>query len=366
MGQSHGAEEGGEDQPVRRVQRVVVLAARQGRRPTGGSGAPSVVGLSLGHRGIRREPERRPGPDLVHPGVQQQAAVVVVPSVHGAGRHGPQRFLEPDADGGLDGDLGVPAEGRRLVQGVGGARVAVPGEHQEDRRHEQRGQFQAVLEGLDEGDAAHAAGRHGQGDDDSDEHTAEPARCAGDQAQGEARALELGQQVEPADADDEHAGDAPGGPRLQSRVGEVGQRVRPGAAQRSGDEHEQHEVAGCVAHGEPEHLDALGGDEPGDAEEGGRRQVLAADGHGVEVRRNGTGGDVEVGGGAGDAQPRRADHQGRDDRRRHGHDAVRLVHPAAPARPGRCRWAWVTVRPFRRGPRCPVRCVRRVRRTSGR
>ena len=69
--------------------------------------------------------------------------------------------------------------------------------------------------------------------------------------------------------------------RLEPGLGEVGQRVGAGAAQRRGDEHEQHEVAGGVADREPEHVGAVGEDQPGDAEERRGGEVLAADRRGV-------------------------------------------------------------------------------------
>ena len=55
--------------------------------------------------------------------------------------------------GAEDGDL--------LVEADTGAPVTLPGEHQEDRGHQQRGQLQPVLEHLHEGDRAHAARRDG-------------------------------------------------------------------------------------------------------------------------------------------------------------------------------------------------------------
>src|SRR5690606_17704392 len=131
--------------------------------------------------------------------------------------------------------------------------------------------------------------------------------------QGEPGALQLGQQIQPADADHQHAGHPPDRLRGEPRLGEVGQRVGAGAAQRGGDEEQQHQIAGGVADRVPEHVRALDQDEPGDAQEGRGGEVLAADRGGVQPGADGAGGDVEVGGGAGYAQAEGAHEDGRQD-----------------------------------------------------
>lgn len=207
-----------------------------------------------------------------------------------------------------------------------GGAVAQPGSDQEEHRHQQRGELEPVLEGLDEGDAAHAARRDRAGDDDGDDEPADPFGRAGEDLQRQARPLELRQQVEPADADDEQAGQTPHPGRFEAGLGEVGERVRAGAAQRGGDEDQQHQVSGGVTDGVPQHVGALEQDEPGDAEEGGGGEVFAADGGGVEAGPHGAGGDVEVGGGAGDAQAEGADEHGGEDDDGDGGHRVGLVH----------------------------------------
>ena len=156
--------------------------------------------------------------------------------------------------------------------------------------------------------------------------TSEPAHGgrADRGAQRHAGALELRQQVEPADADDQHRAQLAHAARAQPGLGEVGQRVGARATQRSGDEHQQDEVAGGPADRVPEHLRAEGQQQAGDAEEGGGGEVLPADRAGVEPRPHGARGDEEVARRARDPQPPRADHQRRerdqDDRDDAGHD----------------------------------------------
>ena len=96
---------------------------------------------------------------------------------------------------------------------------------------------------------------------------ADPARGAGDRPQGQPGALELRQQVEPADPDHEQRGEPPHGARAEPDLGEVRQRVGARAAQRGGDQREQHEVAGRVPDRVPEDVDAEGQHQPGDPEE---------------------------------------------------------------------------------------------------
>ena len=162
--------------------------------------------------------------------------------------------------------------------------VAEPDEQQEDHREQQGGQLEPVLEGLHERDRPHAAGEHADEHHEGDDQAAEPGVEAGGQPQRQARALELGDQVEPADADDQHRRDRPDVPRPEPGLGEVGQRVGARAAQRGGDQDQQHEVAGGPADGVPEHLRAEGEHQAGDAEEGGGGEVLAADRRRVERR----------------------------------------------------------------------------------
>jgi hypothetical protein len=110
-----------------------------------------------------------------------------------------------EVEGGVDADHPLFAEGRRFLEGVAGGAVALPGEDEEEGGDEEGGEFEPVLEGLYEGDAAHAARGDGGDHDGRDDHPAEPLGRSGEHGQRQPGALELGQQVEPADADDEGA-----------------------------------------------------------------------------------------------------------------------------------------------------------------
>lgn len=324
MRQAHGAEERGEDQPVRGVQRAFRAALGAGRR----QGVVGAVPCD-GHLGTLGEGEAGAAVDAVRAGGEGDLRVLVCQAVDGAVHGDGERGGQAQVDGVVDAHHALFPELGGLVEGVAGGAVALPGDHQEQGGHQQGGQLQPVLERLDEGDAAHAAGGHDHRDDDGDDHRTEPVGRAGEHGEGESGALQLGQQVEPADADDEGAREPPYRVRGEPGLGEVGQRVGAGAAQRGGDEQQQHQIAGGVADRVPEHVRALDEDEARDAEEGGGGEVLAADGGRVEAGSYGAGGDVEVGGGAGYAQAEGADEDGRDGDERDGGDGVGGVHGGA-------------------------------------
>lgn len=253
-------------------------------------------------------------------------AAVAVDRAGGGDR---ERFGEAQVEGGVDAYGALGPQGGRFVEGTAGCAVALPGQDEEEGGDEEGGELEPVLEGLDEGDAAHAA--RGDDDDDHDRHDDPAERCGrpGEHGQREPRALELGQQVEPAHADDERPREPPHRLGGEAGLGEVGQGVGAGAAQRGGDEEQQQEVSGGVADRVPEHVGALGEHEPRDAEEGGGGEVLAADRCGVEAGADGAGGDVEVGGGAGDAQAEGADEDGGEHHQGDGGDGVGAVHGSA-------------------------------------
>ncbi|CAM5690368.1 hypothetical protein SVIOM74S_09475 [Streptomyces violarus] len=346
--QAHGAEERGEDQPVRGVQRAFLAAlGRCGRQVTAAAALRLGDGRSLG--------EREPGAafDAVRAGGQVEAGAGVRAAVHRAGHRDGEGPVQFQVDAVADADDALLAEGGRLVEGVAGGSVALPGEDQEQGGDQQGGEFQPVLEGLDEGDAAHAAGGDGGGHDDGDDHSAEPVGRPGQHRQGQSGALELGQQIQPAHADDEGTGQPPYGLGGEAGLGEVGKRVGAGAAQRGGDEEEQDQVAGGVADRVPEHVGALHQHEARYAQEGGGGEVLAADGGGVEAGADGAGGDVEVGGGAGDAQAEGAHEDRRDDDQGDGGDGVMGVHRSS------------TRRTKSRSLRSARRTYQRASRTSG-
>ena len=91
--------------------------------------------------------------------------------------------------------------------------------------------------------------------------------------------------------------------RAEPDLAEVGQGERARAAQRRGHEQQQRQVAGGEADRVPEHVDAVLEDQAGDAEEGRRGQVFAADRGRVPGRADRPGGDQEVRGGAGQRRP---------------------------------------------------------------
>ena len=112
----------------------------------------------------------------------------------------------------------------------------------------------------------------------------ERVRGAGHRGQGQPGALELRHQVQPTDEDHEGGGQDAEPTRAQPQLAEVGQGERPGAAQRRGHEEQQGQVAGGEPDRVPEHVHAVLEDQPRDAEEARRRQVLPADGGGVPRR----------------------------------------------------------------------------------
>jgi hypothetical protein len=221
--------------------------------------------------------------------------------------------------------------GRQVVRGI------VPGgDQQHQGRDADRAQLQPVLEALDEGDSLHSAHRDVAAHDHAKDHHAHPVRCAEHPLQRDARALHLRQQVEPADDEDQqgrHLAQATG-PQTADR--EVRDRVRAEAAQRRRHEQQQDQVTGGVAHRVPQRAHALRDDEPGDAEEGRGRQVLARDGGGVDRGRHLAGRDHEVVRRPGHPDAARADHDGQQrDERDRSDRGVRHRAAGRPDRPGR-------------------------------
>src|SRR5688500_17904645 len=104
--------------------------------------------------------------------------------------------------------------------------------------------FEPVLKGLDEGDAFHAAEGDVEGDDGADEDYARPIGKAGeDVGERDAGAFHLGHGVEKSDEKDEADGDFAEERRIESAFGEIGNGVSAEAAERSGDEEEEEEIA---------------------------------------------------------------------------------------------------------------------------
>ena len=142
---------------------------------------------------------------------------------------------------------GVGHAARRPAADGAGRPVGLPGQQQEEHRHGQRGELQPVLERLHERDRPHAAGSTLTTTTTATSSPPDPRRRAGDVLQRQAGALELRHQVEPADETTSTRAVRRTTRRLQPGLGEVGQRVGARAAQRRGDQHQQHQVAGGVA-----------------------------------------------------------------------------------------------------------------------
>ena len=218
------------------------------------------------------------------------------------------------------------ARGGHAGRGLAGAD---PEPEQQERRDADRGELEPVLHRLHEGDRAHAAGDHVGQDHDGDDEATDPGGRPGDGLQGQAGALELRQEVEPPDPEHQDRAEPADDRALQPGLGEVGQRVGAGPPQRGRHQNQEHEVADGVADREPQHVGAEGVDEAGDPQERGGREVLAADGGGVPAWRDGAAGDVEVAGGAGQAQPESADPQRHQADQGDRHHAVGRVHRRA-------------------------------------
>ncbi|GAA3243174.1 hypothetical protein GCM10020256_67680 [Streptomyces thermocoprophilus] len=110
-------------------------------------------------------------------------------AVHGAVDGDGEGAAESQVDGAVDADDALFAEPGGFVEGLPGGAVGLPGGDEEEGGDEQGGEFQPVLEGLDEGDAAHAAGGDGRGDDGGDDDPAEPVGRPGEHGQGQSGAL---------------------------------------------------------------------------------------------------------------------------------------------------------------------------------
>ena len=181
---------------------------------------------------------------------------------------------------------------------------AGPGEHKHDEqdRNGQRGQLQPVLEGLDEGDGPHppatTVSRRRRPPPPAPPTPAGPVVIR----IGQGGAVELRDDVEPADQHHHHAGDAPDRPGVQPGLGEIGNGVRAGTPQGGRHKEQQHQVAGGVADGEPQGVRPGEQDQPGDAEEARGGKVLPADRRRVPPGPHGPGRDVEVPGGARDPE----------------------------------------------------------------
>ena len=85
-----------------------------------------------------------------------------------------------------------------------GRPLVEPRGDEQQRGQRDRDELEPVLESLHDSDGAHAARGDGDADDHGNDDRAHPLRSAGERVQRDAGALELWQEVEPADEDDEH------------------------------------------------------------------------------------------------------------------------------------------------------------------
>src|SRR5690606_30130907 len=117
--------ERGEHQAVRGVERAFLAGLGPGRRE-------GVVGTlpGGGHLGALGEGEAGAGGDVVAARGEGDLAAPVAAAVDGAVHGDGERLVEPEGEAVLDPDGALLAEGRRLVEGVAGCSVALPGEDQ--------------------------------------------------------------------------------------------------------------------------------------------------------------------------------------------------------------------------------------------
>ena len=208
-------------------------------------------------------------------------------------------------------------ERRSLARGAG--RVAeqrgqvelVLGEHQQ--RHRQRAAHQQErLDDLYVRGALHAADRHvddHQGTDHDDGgdlggvgvHAEERGVRLDAEQQGDerARADHLGQQVEDRHGDGGDRRRGPDRPLPHPERQHVRHRVPAGVAQQFRHQQQRHQPGDQEADRVEEAVVAVERDDAGDAQEGRRRHVVAADRHAVLEAGEGPAAGVEVGGGLG-------------------------------------------------------------------
>jgi len=89
------------------------------------------------------------------------------------------------------------------------------------------GEFQAVLEGLHEGDPLHAPACDRRCNHQPQHHHADPARAAEGDLQRDTSALELGEEVEAADQENHHGRGLAQRRRVETALGEIGDGVGP-------------------------------------------------------------------------------------------------------------------------------------------
>ena len=224
--------------------------------------------------------------------------------------------------------VGEPGELDRLQRGR--AHGGSDRGDQPDRGPDEQHELEHELERLHVGGGAHPAERQGDRDRRARDDDADPVRRAAHHAQHLARRLELGHQVEGGDHEDDHRRERAQAAGAQAGLGEVrhGQRAR--AAHGRGDEREHRHVARGEPDRVPQRPDPVLHDEPGDAEERRRREVLPRHRRGVERGRDAPRRDEEVRGAAHRGDPAGADQQcDRDDEEDRGADH-RGFSPSSP------------------------------------
>ena len=286
---SHRAKEGGDDDGQHLIQRMRTAQAAAGTDPliTGAGGA----GDDRGGR-PRGERDRGACAQRVLAG-GGDPCVVHGPAVEGAADGNPVGHVHLDDDVGLDRDRGVLIYPRRQRATE---RRTIGDEQCQQRQGRDRdcGQFQPVLECLNERDGPHPAADYVGDDDRGNRHWPYPKGQSQKDVQRQTGTLVLGDEIEHADDDDEKHGRCAQPGRGEPEFGEVGHRVRAGTAQRRGDEHQQSEVAGGEADGVPQRVGAILGDQPCNAEKRCRREIFTGYRCSVPAGTDGAGGDQEV------------------------------------------------------------------------
>ena len=238
-------------------------------------------------------------------------------------------------------------------------------EQQPQRRYREQHQLEHELERLDVGRRPHPAQGQRHAHHDPGHDHADPVRRAADQRQHLARRRELRHQVQVADHEHDqgaqlaqHRGAEPG-------LGEVGDGQRAGAPHGRRDQRQHQQVAGGEPDRVPERPDPALDDQPGDAEERRRRQVLPGHGRGVEGGGDAAGGDEEVRRRAHRRHPAGADEQRGQ---HHGHDRE-CDHGPSVLAPRPVRRGAAATRPARPAPATAARrppARRPARRTAAR
>ena len=213
-------------------------------------------------------------------------------------------------------------------RGVGGIRakmfaVAAVNAHQDKDGDRDGEHFGPVLEGLDEGDAFHAAQGNVERDDGADHDDASPVGKTGkDVGESGACTFHLRHGVEEADEQDKADRDLSKESGIISTFSKIRNGVSAETPEWSRDEKQEEEITARVADRIPEGVIAGAHYHRGDAHETRGGKIFSGNGGSVPADRDGTSRDEEIAGGLGSARRPEAHHDGRD----HG-DEGKSEHP---------------------------------------